>query len=648
MAKASGKAEAQTWQPPATQTASKENFAARPFPEIAKTEARQEASLDRAEVKENQSGGMIENINRSLAAASAPELPTLGLGGVQAKLTLGTVGDVYEQEADRVARQVVDEIHSSAFRASNTTSEGESVANGGDVGRVQRQITVQAAGDAGGEVSSEWEAQLQGAKSGGQPLSPSVREPMERAFGAGFGDVRVHTGAKADSLARSIQAKAFTTGQDVFFRQGAYEPGSRGGQELVAHELTHVVQQNGVTMQRMQKQDDEKEKLSKMQSENKINIAQRSVSKITYSVTPESSTIQRVAWHEKNIEGYGNLRVRQGVPNLVNVQNPNQQINFKVSGMQFNGQMYTVNPVTGTTKSEVIAKIAAQVGAVQPPSSKDFLKRSEIENMKILGSVRPVNDQTIPNSQHRNTYKNKIDPFLIKATGTYDVNNNIALYYQYGVDSYGYITRIEQEGQTYEMHDVRGQDALAKAQTESLIAAEIDNPLYSQFASAHDTEHPDELIADVASKSTTTQDAAIVDNEDVRTLLELPGDLQDKAHNLFVTDNLTRLKEKSKRLDAATKLAGEGARWVCVRNHAQHLKNSSKFYTAHPKDGSIYLYITFEKLWGVWGTKFSSKFDILNKEVSKMIVDNMVDANLIETTEKANMTNNDYRTYLTF
>jgi hypothetical protein len=66
---------------------------------------------------------------------------------------------------------------------------------------------------------------------------------MERAFGADFGGVRVHTGAQADGLARSIQAKAFTTGQDVYFRQGAYEPGSRGGQELIAHELTHVGQQ---------------------------------------------------------------------------------------------------------------------------------------------------------------------------------------------------------------------------------------------------------------------------------------------------------------------------------------------------------------------------------------------------------------------
>nr|MCM0593799.1 DUF4157 domain-containing protein [Gloeotrichia echinulata DEX184] len=65
------------------------------------------------------------------------------------------------------------------------------------------------------------------------------------AFGADFSGVKVHTDGQSDQLNRSIQARAFTTGQDVFFRQGEYNPGSRGGQELIAHELTHVVQQNG-------------------------------------------------------------------------------------------------------------------------------------------------------------------------------------------------------------------------------------------------------------------------------------------------------------------------------------------------------------------------------------------------------------------
>jgi hypothetical protein len=58
-------------------------------------------------------------------------------------------------------------------------------------------------------------------------------------------DARVHTGPEADTLARSVNAVAFTVGSDVFFRHGAYDPHSRHGQELLAHELAHVVQQRG-------------------------------------------------------------------------------------------------------------------------------------------------------------------------------------------------------------------------------------------------------------------------------------------------------------------------------------------------------------------------------------------------------------------
>ena len=58
-------------------------------------------------------------------------------------------------------------------------------------------------------------------------------------------DARIHTGHDADKLARSVNATAFTVGQDVFFRNGTYDPGSKKGKELIAHELTHVVQQRG-------------------------------------------------------------------------------------------------------------------------------------------------------------------------------------------------------------------------------------------------------------------------------------------------------------------------------------------------------------------------------------------------------------------
>jgi len=78
---------------------------------------------------------------------------------------------------------------------------------------------------------------------GGTPVEPGARSFLEERMGADFSDVRVHTGAKADESARSINAQAYTVGTDVVFRSGAYEPDSPGGRHVLAHELAHVMQQ---------------------------------------------------------------------------------------------------------------------------------------------------------------------------------------------------------------------------------------------------------------------------------------------------------------------------------------------------------------------------------------------------------------------
>ncbi|MDQ1531796.1 MAG: hypothetical protein QOE37_1901 [Microbacteriaceae bacterium] len=78
---------------------------------------------------------------------------------------------------------------------------------------------------------------------GGAPLPAPVRGDMERRLGADFGDVRVHTGAPAHESAASVGASAYTVGTDVVFQNGQYDPGSDQGRHVLAHELTHVVQQ---------------------------------------------------------------------------------------------------------------------------------------------------------------------------------------------------------------------------------------------------------------------------------------------------------------------------------------------------------------------------------------------------------------------
>ena len=78
---------------------------------------------------------------------------------------------------------------------------------------------------------------------GGQPLDKPVRQVMESSLGHDFGDVRVHTDGRASDSAKSVQAQAYTVGNDIVFQSGNYDPGSSSGQRMLAHELTHVVQQ---------------------------------------------------------------------------------------------------------------------------------------------------------------------------------------------------------------------------------------------------------------------------------------------------------------------------------------------------------------------------------------------------------------------
>jgi Domain of unknown function (DUF4157) len=170
--------------------------------------------------------------------------PTASQAGmtVQPKLVVGPVGDRYEQEADRVAQEIVQRLD-----AEVPHEAGQAVQRQGEDDEAPLQLQPAAIqpqpGEHGMTVSPDLEAAIQQARGGGQPLPETLRGRMEQAFGADFSGVRIHADTSSDLLNHSMQAQAFTTGTDLFFRQGAYAPGSRSGQAVIAHELTHVVQQ---------------------------------------------------------------------------------------------------------------------------------------------------------------------------------------------------------------------------------------------------------------------------------------------------------------------------------------------------------------------------------------------------------------------
>ncbi len=109
--------------------------------------------------------------------------------------------------------------------------------------RAVQRLIAQRSGDGPFELDEKTQARIERERGGGQPLDSAVQAKMADSTGHDLSDVKVHTSPESDSLNRELGAKAFTTGEDVFFSEGAYDPRSSGGQELIAHELIHVVQQ---------------------------------------------------------------------------------------------------------------------------------------------------------------------------------------------------------------------------------------------------------------------------------------------------------------------------------------------------------------------------------------------------------------------
>ena len=100
----------------------------------------------------------------------------------------------------------------------------------------------------GGLVHPDVQAAIAASRGGGQPLASSAARMLEPAMGESLSDVRVHTGEGAAALARAVSARAFTVGNDIFFAPGESQPGTPAGNELIAHETAHAIQQRGAPL----------------------------------------------------------------------------------------------------------------------------------------------------------------------------------------------------------------------------------------------------------------------------------------------------------------------------------------------------------------------------------------------------------------
>jgi len=189
--------------------------------------------------------------------------------GAQAKLAVSAPDDPSEREAERVAQQVmrmgerttpvaVSAAPPMARRVCDACTEDVVVQRACDACEEEAASTAQRAAQ-GAEPNGA--ALPEGWNSGGAPLDDATRAFMEPRFGQDFSAVRVHTDARATAAAQSLSARAFTVGSDIAFARGRYQPGTADGATLLAHELTHVVQQCSGAARAIQRDDGEEEEV---------------------------------------------------------------------------------------------------------------------------------------------------------------------------------------------------------------------------------------------------------------------------------------------------------------------------------------------------------------------------------------------------
>lgn len=236
-------------------------------PEVAKNTAPSRVQRKSSALDSNLSFDTVGYLPRTMGNAAVQRM--LKTGVIQAKLKIGKSNNIYEQEADRVAEQVSRKRGSDSAQKQtdrvqlvhithidqNQLEKKEIQANSNFYqvnSLVQRQdedeeeLQLKSSEERSQGLSSDAENQIQSLEGRGSPLPDSVREFLELRFDKDLSAVRIHHNSDANEMARDVNAKVFTFGRNVVFGAGGYEPNKNESLGLIAHELTHVVQQNDV------------------------------------------------------------------------------------------------------------------------------------------------------------------------------------------------------------------------------------------------------------------------------------------------------------------------------------------------------------------------------------------------------------------
>lgn len=217
----------------------------------------------------------------------------------------------------------------------------------------EQESLVQAKSETVLTASAGLETALNNSKGSGSPLPGEVKSQMESGFGTDFSNVRVHTGSDAVQMSNKIGAQAFTHGNDIYFNEGKFNPASQSGQHLIAHELTHTVQQGAsVQPKRIQRVEDE-DTLPPTAGTEEIGLVDARANTITYNSVnipafkgSEHRGIKYNSWNLKRSKNYNSStrpsNQQQIWKNNINSETIVNQLRQKALEAQFQpqGEMY--------------------------------------------------------------------------------------------------------------------------------------------------------------------------------------------------------------------------------------------------------------------------------------------------------------------
>jgi hypothetical protein len=222
-------------------------------------ECEKEEQLQRKVRGDEQNSAAIRSVND---LRGKHDFSQISLSSVQTKLTISHPGDQFEREADRVAEEVMRMPQGGDLEVTGSIGSLPRISRWtgqNDNSEIRRQtaeeeeeeefttenlLSLKEASGSSHTASPEVAAQIQSARGSGEPLGTELRAFFEPRFGHDFSSVRIHRDARASETTRALNARAYTLGRDIAFAPNEFQPETHAGRMLLAHELTHVVQQS--------------------------------------------------------------------------------------------------------------------------------------------------------------------------------------------------------------------------------------------------------------------------------------------------------------------------------------------------------------------------------------------------------------------